>query len=137
MKKNRIYLDFCIWDFNDIAHNEITNLLGISPCKIYIKNEPINPKRQMHKATQNGWRMTTSLDEYASFEDQMNAMLDIIESKIERFKPICEKYDCEFSCVMYIYYNNEESIPSLHLDTRYNKLINLLNIEFDLDMYYL
>ena len=79
--------------------------------------------------------MSSGLDKYVSFEDQMNAMLDIIESKIELFRPFCEKYYCEFSCAIYIRYDNDESTPWLHLNARYNRLIKKLNIEFDVVLY--
>lgn len=67
----------------------------------------------------------------------MNALLDLLEPKTDILKPICDKYYCEISCGMFIYFGNEESTPWVHLDARYNDLINKLNIELDLDMYVL
>jgi Domain of unknown function (DUF4279) len=135
--KNEIVLRFCIWDYNDITHQEITNTLGIEPYKIYVKGQKKNPKNPEGSALikENGWLMESALDHFASFEDQMNAMLDIIESKIDLFRPFCEKYYCEFSCAIFIRYDNEESTPSVHLNARYNRLIKELNIEFDIDLY--
>lgn len=135
--KNEIILRFCIWDFNDISHQEITNILGIEPYKIYIKGGKRNPKNPQGNGLikRNGWLMNSTLDKFASFEDQMNALLSIIESKIELFRPFCEKYQCEFSCALFIYVDNQESTPSVYLDARYNRLIKELNIEFDLDLY--
>jgi len=75
------------------------------------------------------------IDEYSSFEDQMKAMLDIIEPKINLFKPICENYNCNFSCALFLRFDNGESIPSIYLDSRYNRLIKDLNIGFDVDIY--
>jgi len=134
MKKNEIILDFCIWDFNDITPDDITRTLGIQPVKVYIKGQKTNPNF-LTLAKRNGWRMGSALDKHASFEDQMNAMLNVIESKIDLFKPLCEKYYCEFSCALFIYFDNEESTPWVHLNSRYNRLIKELNIEFDLDLY--
>ncbi len=132
--KNEIFLDFCIWDFNDVGNDEITERLGITPTKIHIKGQKIDPKF-LRIAEKNGWRMGSGLDKYDSFEDHMNTMLNIIESKIDLFKPLCEKYYCEFSCAVYIRYDNGDSTPWLHLNKRYNELIKKLNIEFDLDLY--
>lgn len=81
--------------------------------------------------------MKSHLDEYSSFEDHMNALLDIIEPKITLFKPFCEKYRCEFRCIIYLCFENGESIPSIYLGTRYNKLIMNLNVAFDVDIYIL
>ncbi|PWG82123.1 DUF4279 domain-containing protein [Pararcticibacter amylolyticus] len=51
------------------------------------------------------------------------------------FKPLCEKYECEFSCALFVYFGNGESTPWVHLNSRYNKLIKELDIEFDIDLY--
>ncbi len=131
--KNEINLSFCIWDFDDITHNEITQLIGLQPSKIYTKGEKNTIGLALAK--ENGWIITTPLTEYSSFDDQMNSLLDIIESKIDVFKPLCEKYYCEFSCAVFIRYGNGESIPWVHLGSRYNKLIKELKIEFDIDIY--
>jgi hypothetical protein len=82
--KNEIILGFCIWDFADISPNDITNRLGIQPTKVYIKGEKKNPKFAS-LAKKNGWIMSAGLDKYASFEAQMNAILDVIEQKIDAF----------------------------------------------------
>lgn len=132
--KNEVHLDFTIADFEDITHDEITQQLGINPVKVYIKGQAKNPNFG-GIAKRNRWLMGSGLDKYASFEDQMKAMLDIIESKIDLFRPFCEKYYCEFSCAIFIRYDNEESTPSVHLNARYNRLIKELNIEFDVDLY--
>jgi hypothetical protein len=132
--KNEVFLDFCIWNFEDVTHEEITQRLGIVPTRIYVKGQRIDPKFS-RISKKNGWRMSSGLDKYASFADQMKAMLDIIEFKIDLFRPFCEKYYCEFSCAVYIRYDNGESTPWVHLDARYNRLVKELNIEFDVDLY--
>jgi hypothetical protein len=65
----------------------------------------------------------------------MNALLDIIEPKLDLFKLFGPKYYCEFSCALFISYDNEESTPWVHLNSRYNRLIKELNAEFDVDIY--
>jgi hypothetical protein len=132
--KNEVYLDFIIADFEDITHEDITQTLNINPAWVHVKGQKRNPKFAIISKN-NVWSMSSGLDKYASFEDQMNAMLDVIESKIELFRPFCEKYYCEFSCAIYIRYDNEESTPWVHLNTRYNRLLKELNIEFDVDLY--
>ena len=132
--KNEVFLDFCIWGFEDITPAYITQTLGIEPIKIYIKGQKTHPNFAK-LANRNGWRMSSGLDKYASFQDQMNALLNIIESKMDFFRLFCEKYYCEFSCAIYIRYDNDESTPWVHLDARYNRLVKELNIEFDVDLY--
>ncbi len=136
MEKNKIILDFCIWGFDDITHNEITQIIGVTPIKLYIKGEKRNPNLpNSNLIDKNGWRMASPLSEYCTFEQQMNAMLDIIEAKLAVFKFISKKYVCEFSCATFIYKENNESLPWIHLGSRYNKINKELNIEFDLDLY--
>lgn len=132
--KHEIFLDFAFWDFDGISHDMITDMLDIKPVKTYIKGERLNPNF-LTVAKRNGWRMASGLDKHASFEDQMNAILDIIEPKIELFRGLCAKYYSEFSCAVFIRYNNGESIPSIHLSERYNNIVKELNAEFDLDLY--
>jgi hypothetical protein len=133
--KNEIVVSFGIFDFNDITHAEITQSLGINPVKFYVKGEKKNPKNpDSPLITSNSWIMGSGLDKYRSFEEQMTAIISVIESKIEIFRPFCSTYFCEFSCALFIF-NPEESTPWVHLNSRYNKLIKELNIEFDLDLY--
>jgi uncharacterized protein DUF4279 len=132
--KNEVILDFVIADFEDVSHEQISQKLGINPVKVYIKGERKNPKFA-GLAKRNRWIMGSGLDSHATFKSQMDALLDIIEGKIELFRPFCDKYHCEFSCAIYIRYDNDESTPWVHLDARYNRVIKELNIEFDIDLY--
>lgn len=131
--KNEIDLSLCIWGYEDITHQALTELTGLTPYEIYIKGQKKNPKFSA-LAKENGWILKPSLDKDASFEQQMDALLDILEPKIDLFKPLCEKYYCEFSCALYIYIDTEESTPWVHLNERYNNLIRELKIEFDIDI---
>jgi hypothetical protein len=134
MKKNEVILRLGIWDFEDVSHDEITSLIGISPVMVHIKGERINPKFGQI-AKKNGWIMGSGHDKYTTFDVQMNSLLDIIESKPELFKSFSHKYYCEFSCAFFVYVDNGESTPWIHLNSRYNALIKDINIEFDLDLY--
>lgn len=131
--KHEVYLDFTIADFENLTHDEITQILGINPKKIYVKGSKKTPTSSVVR--RNRWIMGSPLNEFESFEDQMNALLDIIEPKIDLFRPFCNKYNCEFSCAIFLRYENDESIPSIHLNSRYNKLNRELKIEFDIDLY--
>jgi len=135
--KNEIFLDFRIVGFEDLTPDDLTRILDIQPFEITIKGERKNPQKPDGKAVfkNNAWITRSGLDKYSSFEDQMNALLDILEPKIHLLRPLCQKYYSEFSCGLFIYYNNEESTPWVHLNSRYNKIIKELNTEFDIDLY--
>lgn len=83
----------------------------------------------------NAWFLESPLGKYASFEDQMNDLLDILEPKADTLMQIANKYLCEFSCALFVYQGNNESTPSVHLDGRYNKFVGTVNVEFDIDLY--
>ncbi|MBD1365703.1 DUF4279 domain-containing protein [Mucilaginibacter sp. ZT4R22] len=136
MKKNEIDLRFIIADIEDNSHDAITFLTGVNPIYVRIKGLPRNPKNPASPLwTNNLWSMDSGLGKHADFETQMNALLDIIETKKEVFKTFCTEYHCEFACALMVYRDNGESTPSVHLNKRYNKLIKELDIEFDIDLY--
>jgi len=111
--RHEVDLRFCIWGFEDLIHSEITSKLGIEPLKIYIKGERKNPKYSA-VSKNNGWIMKPLREKLASFEDQMEAMLDVIEANKDAFKFFTEKYYCEFACAVFIRDDNGESAPSVH-----------------------
>jgi hypothetical protein len=135
--RNEIVLDFRIWGFDDVRPEDITTMIGVAPSKVITKGQKKNPLNPFGTAIfkSNVWIMGSSLGNYASFEDQMNDLLNVIESKIDLFKLLCGKYHCLFSCALFIWYGNDESTPWVHLNSRYNRLIKEMNIEFDLDLY--
>lgn len=132
--KNEIVVRFGIWDFYDISHEQITRDLEVVPIKTYIKGEKMGINSSQ-VAKGNGWLCESPLGKYASFEDQMNSLLDLLEPKVDILKPLCEKYYCEFSCALFVYRDNDESTPWVHLNSRYNNFLKHLNIEFDIDLY--
>ena len=132
--KNEVILRYCIWGFEDITLDEITQLIGYQQSRTFIKGQR-KSSIDSALAKENGWIMDSLAGKYASFEDQMSSLLDVIEANIDVFKLLSNRYYCEFSCALYIYFNNEESTPWIHLSTRYNQLIKELNIEFDVDIY--
>ncbi|RCH55693.1 hypothetical protein DJ568_07345 [Mucilaginibacter hurinus] len=136
MKKNEINLGFGIYGFEDIDHSYITNLLGLQPDYVRTKGEKKNPRNSDSPLIEvNKWMITSGIDPHLDFDQHLNALLDILEPRIDVLRPICERYDCEISCGMFVYFDNGESTPWVHLDDRYNKMTAQLKIEFDLDLY--
>ena len=133
--RHELNVRFCIWDFEDISHEKITELIGYLPSKIYIKEQKKNMNFSATSKT-NGWILDAPhCDRFSTFEEQIDSLLDVIEAKMETFKKICSMYPCELSCAIYIRFDNGESIPSVHLDGRYHKIASDLGIELDVDLY--
>lgn len=70
--KNEVVLRFGLFDFDDINHDEITQLLGLQPSKVYIKGQKRNPKNpDSSLIKRNGWLVDAPTEKYSSFEEQM------------------------------------------------------------------
>lgn len=132
MEQNQIELGFHVYDFEDLTHDELTTLFGVNPSRIHVAGKPIS-ESSPRLAKKNAW-MLSAPDLQASFDEQMDSLLDILEQRIDRLRPICNKYYCEFSLAVFIY-NDEESMPGVHLSSRYHALARELKFEFDLDLY--
>jgi hypothetical protein len=136
MNENRIKLSLMISNFNDINHLDISELLEMKPDFVRIKGEKKNPKNANSPLIEvNKWAIDSGISQHEDFDTQLSALLDRIESKISIFRILCKKYTCIISCGIFVYFDNEESTPWISLGSRYNKLAEELNLEFDMDLY--
>lgn len=134
--RNEIWLNFVLADIDDIMPDEITAITGLQPSKVFVKGAKRRPEKENSPVwPKSVWRLAASEDKYMPFEEQMDRLLSILEPKITLLKPLCDRYYCEFFVAIYIYRDNEESTPSVHLEKRHMKLMNELNAEFDVDLY--
>lgn len=131
--KNEIRLSIGIWGFEDGLHNDISSKLNVRPTQVFVKGQPMNTF-STRPAKKNAWFIEPKLGYYAPFEEQMDEFLDIIESRKEVFKELGTKYLIEISCGLYINTDTDESTPSVHLTKRYHKVMQDLDIEFDVDI---
>ena len=133
-KRNTIHLSIRFNQFEGITHDEITNLVGLPPTVIHTRGE----KKSVNStaiAKYNNWILEAPCDEYTPFEVQMDALLDIIETRMEVFRFLSLKYSFEFCCALFMYGDTQESTPSVHMNARYHRIACELNAEFDLDLY--
>ncbi|WP_158223370.1 DUF4279 domain-containing protein [Mucilaginibacter sp. MD40] len=136
IKSNVVDLRLLIVDFDDINHDEISEMTGQVPTYIRVKGQPRNLKRPDSPVWPNNlWSIDSGLSMHASFEDQMSTLLNIIEDNRAAFENLCSKYYSEFACAIKVYKGNGESTPWVHLYNRYNKIARELKIEFDVDLY--
>lgn len=144
MGKNEIWLDFVIQDIKDTPVEKITTFLGVEPTFVQLKGEvrnakvaQLNPSRTPQLWPVTRWWLSASADKSVSFEEQMAMLLDIIEPRVDLFKEVCNKYDCELVLALYIYVDNDESTPWVHLDKRHLRILNELELELDVDIIHL
>jgi len=131
--KNKIVLTIGIWDFEDITHQEISDALGLTPIKIFVKGEKTNPKFQV-LAKKNGWMYSQVDREYEPFKDQLDSLIELIKSRQTIWKKFARNYYCELSCAIFKD-DAEESMPWVHLTREHIGFLNEFRIEFDLDLY--
>ncbi len=133
---HEITLSLKVVRFDDISHEELTELLSLSPTKTHKKGAPKNPgKPEGPTRKYNSWIYEVPCEKSTPFEIQLAHLLDIIESRIEAFKILSNQHILEIGCVLYLRYDSNESIPSIHLDSRYRDILKEVNFEFDLDLY--
>ncbi len=132
--KNDLSLRFCIWDFEDITETEITKTLNLKPLKVYVRGNQVN-ENISKISKRNGWIYGFPYRSGKNFQEQINEILDVLEPKIYILKNYSQKYNCEFSCALFLN-NREQSVPWIHFDKRYNAFIKEVDVEFDIDIYY-
>jgi len=132
--QNEIIVRFCIWGFDDVDHKFISAALTIDPTQVYIKGERKNPKFAA-LANKNGWLVDATTNRNEPFDTQLERLLQILGSKREIVQEFSSKYSCEISCAIFMYFDNGENTPSIHLSPEQIKTMFDLGVEFDIDLY--
>jgi hypothetical protein len=82
--KNKLDLTFIIYDFNDMSHEQISEMLGIQPTYVRLKGEKRNHRNPDSPLVKdNGWGIGSGIDPFADFDSHMEALLDIIEHRLD------------------------------------------------------
>lgn len=131
---NEINLSFSIRGYTDISHVDISKSLELKPYRVYIQGEPIS-RNSPKKAKRNAWVLGTSYGNKDSFEVQLERILDVLEPKVSVLKKYSQKYECEFSCAIFIY-DDQKSDEIMVFNRRYNDFVKNVVVSFDFDIYY-
>lgn len=135
MSQHRISVDLRIADF-ECSPEELTNIIGISPTRTWRQGDLVTP-RTAHRYKENGWELSSGVSQHESFDNHVNALLDIIEPKIDAFIEIGSKYFATLSCAIYMYDNSENSLPWPHFTKRSMAVLHHIGAEVDFDLYIL
>lgn len=119
---------------NEITPQEITDILGITPSRIFIKGEKRFPKLNLkptHK--ENAWSLRASKDiSSLDINDYIKPVVEILFPIREKLIILCEEKDLysELSCVIEII----EQSPIMHLEPDLISKIALLQTHIDFDI---
>lgn len=128
------YVYFGIWNHLEHSADEISAIIGIEPKIIRQKGDKL-PYSQAKYAEENCWKMESPFskqNKHSPFEEHIDFMLDLLESKVDILAPICRNTYNELSIIMYLLPN--EPVPSIHFDKRFIKVMHDLNIDVDFDI---
>jgi hypothetical protein len=114
-----------------ISPEEITNLIGVSPTRIFRMDESIQGTKLKWKS--NGWCF--SLGDYRNTYDlgeEVTLLLDQINIFSKEIPRICDekKLFCEISCTIQM----ADEIPSINLSQKTIAQLNDLNTAVDVDI---
>lgn len=115
----------------ELSPQEISNLLGICPSRIWIKGERILNSKLLRK--QNGWCLTSTVEQSnIDLESHIKDLLIILTPKAGEIVEICSDYGLysEFSCAIDIVNNT----PILNLSPETLDKISMLKTAIDIDI---
>ena len=113
----------------EMLPEEITEQTGISPSKIWYKND-LRPKTCI-KEKESGWELESTLHKERLLAEHIVFLLSVIEPVYVQFQNCTQRYYSQLSCA--IYFDDER--PEICFDK--NLIIQLadLNLNVDIDIY--
>ncbi|ALJ00729.1 DUF4279 domain-containing protein [Rufibacter tibetensis] len=137
MTVNQNIVELKVFDF-DVAHQEISTLLGLSPSIFWVKGEEYtfggnyNHKKIRensyweYRSTEygNGW-IGTQVE---------NFIEEIISPRVEVLKDMSSEYHMELSVVQYMY---DGCNPGLYFKKKFLNILNESGLELNIDIYVL
>ncbi len=112
---------------------EITDALGVQPTYLWRHGDPQHGDTgQLYQ--DNGWAITSGLPQQEEFQAHMEALLAIIEPRLDAFTDICTRYHAVLCGKIQMYYELEVSTPWIHVDKRMMRVLAQLGAEVILPM---
>ncbi len=112
---------------------EITDALGVQPTYVWHQGDPQHGDTgQLYH--DNGWAITSGLPQQEEFQTHLEALLAIIEPRLDAFTDICTRYHAVLCGKIQMYYELEVSTPWIHVDKRMMRVLAQLGAEVTLHM---
>ncbi|MEZ0453790.1 DUF4279 domain-containing protein [Sphingobacterium thalpophilum] len=130
--RNEINVSFCICDYDDITHQQISNELGLIASNVSHAKDL--ESKAVSKKKEDKWVYGTPYGNMENFGEQMEKILDALEPKVSVLEKFARKYTCKFRVVIFLR-NREESTPWFFLEKRYNAFIKKIDAVLDIEVY--
>jgi hypothetical protein len=129
---DRYHVHFQVAEFGSVA--EVSGLMGIEPTKAWAKGDPMpRPGRPPFPRPFSRWELAAPAEPTAEFEDQLEALLTLLEANASGIAKVMQLYPCFISCVTgYEHFN-----PGFQLSTGHLMRIAQLGLSMDFDLYFL
>lgn len=127
---DRIDVYLSISDFEPAAPSDVTALLGMEPTAAWKKDERVPGAPRARRPT-SAWRLQSPLPRTAAFEDQLRALLDILETKADNVRAAARRYGAQITCAAYFHGVN----PGFGLSASDLARIAALGLAMDFDLY--
>ncbi len=113
--------------------DEVTQTLGVQPTRFWHSGDSghDDTNQQSHE---NGWVIASGIPQNEEFQTHMEALLAIIEPRLDAFTDICTRYHAELWGTIQMYYELEVSTPWIHIDKPMMRILAQLGVEVTLHM---
>lgn len=131
----RVNISYCIWEYEDITAEEISDLIGISPSKVFIKGMPMGSGAKI-LARNNAWIFESPAvieNQMATFDEQIAQLFKVLEGKKNILRELGEKYSCEISCGIYLDRKGRETPPT-YFEERHVELMAFIKTALNFDI---
>ena len=112
----------------------VTDLLGLEPTQAYAKGEMhALPNGRRLPQRERAWRLEGPLPRTAHVDEQIEALLGVIEPYAEAIREAASRYEVEICCAIYY----ADFTAGIHLTERTVQRIGALRLSVDFDLYFL
>ena len=132
MTKDEAGVNFGVFGFGNDP-SVVTKIMSVEPSRSWIKGEPISDKLRGVQSYSR-WELRTPADPSLSLEDQLVALLPLLQDYKAQIREVSEKFEAGICCYAYYY---EEFNPGLHLSEDTIRRLADLRLSIDFDLYFL
>ena len=127
---DEIHVYLSVSGFEPAPPAEVTALLGLEPTAAWKDGDRV-PGRPDARRPGSAWRIQSPPPRTATFEDQLQALLEILETRADQVRAAAKRYHAQISCAGYFASFN----PGFGLSAQHVARIAALGLSMDFDLY--